>query len=64
MSTEMMTKTTAEYFKTLPVLKAWLFGSFAHGEETPRSDVDIPFVPDYSRKHFIFFCHNKYLTHE
>ena len=31
----------AEYFKTQPVLKAWLFGSFARGEETPDSDVDI-----------------------
>ena len=48
MSTETMTKTIAEYFKTQPVLKAWLFGSFARGEETPCSDVDILFVPDYS----------------
>jgi hypothetical protein len=24
----------AEYFKTQPVLKAWLFGSFARGEQT------------------------------
>ena len=31
----------AEYFKTQPVLKAWIFGSFARGEETPESDVDI-----------------------
>ena len=31
----------AEYFKTQPVLKAWLFGSFARGEETSSSDVDI-----------------------
>ncbi len=31
----------AEYFKTQPVVKAWLFGSFARGEETPESDVDI-----------------------
>lgn len=36
-----MQKTIAEYFKTQPVLKAWLFGSFARGEETPSSDVDI-----------------------
>ncbi len=41
MSTEAMTKIIADYFKTQPVLKAWLFGSFARGEETPRSDVDI-----------------------
>ena len=41
MSTQMMQQTIAEYFKTQPVLKAWLFGSFARGEETPLSDVDI-----------------------
>ncbi len=33
--------TISEYFKTQPVLRAWLFGSFARGEETPLSDVDI-----------------------
>ena len=41
MTTEAMTQTIAEYFKSQPVLKAWLFGSFARGEETPESDVDI-----------------------
>ena len=41
MTTQAMTQAIAEYFKTQPVLKAWLFGSFARGEETPSSDVDI-----------------------
>lgn len=41
MSTQTMTQTIAEYFKTQPVHRAWLFGSFARGEETPESDVDI-----------------------
>ena len=41
MSTQMMNKAIADYFKTQPVVKAWLFGSFARGEETPLSDVDI-----------------------
>ena len=41
MSTQAMTQVIAEYFKTQPVLKAWLFGSFARGEETPDSDIDI-----------------------
>ena len=36
-----MTQIIADYFKTQPVVKAWLFGSFARGEETPSSDVDI-----------------------
>ena len=41
MSTQAMTQAIAEYFKAQPVVKAWLFGSFARGEETPQSDVDI-----------------------
>lgn len=31
----------ADYFKTQPILKAWIFGSYARGEETPLSDVDV-----------------------
>ena len=57
MTTEAMTQKIAEYFKTQPVLKAWLFGSFARGEETKTSDVDILFVPDYSGKPFSLFTH-------
>ena len=49
MSTQMMHQQIAEYFKTQPVLKAWLFGSFARGEETPLSDVDILVVLDHSK---------------
>lgn len=30
-----------EYMKTKPILKAWLFGSYSRGEETPESDIDI-----------------------
>jgi len=41
MSTQAMNKAIADYFRTQPVVKAWLFGSFARGEETPVSDVDI-----------------------
>ncbi len=55
MSTEEIKAIIAEYFKTQPVLKAWLFGSFARGEETPNSDIDILFVPDYSGKPFTLF---------
>jgi len=57
MSTKTMNQVIANYFKTQPVLKAWLFGSFARGEETPRSDVDILFVPDRSDKPFTLFTH-------
>ena len=40
MTTEVMKQKIAEYFKTQPVLKAWLFGSYSRGEERPDSDVD------------------------
>lgn len=50
MSTEATTisRQIAEYFKTQPVLKAWLFGSFARGEEKPDSDVDLLVMFDHS----------------
>ena len=41
MSQQAMTQLIAEYFKTQPVLKAWLFGSYARGEEREDSDVDV-----------------------
>ena len=50
MRTQAMTKLIAEYFKTQPVLKAWLFGSYARGEEHEDSDVDILFEPDMSQR--------------
>ena len=56
MSTEAMTisRQIAEYFKTQPVVKAWLFGSFARGEQREDSDVDILILPDKSQ-HFSLF---------
>ncbi len=44
-----MVKIIADFFKTQPVLKAWLFGSFARGEERPDSDVDILVLLDHSQ---------------
>lgn len=41
MSTQIINQKIADYFKTQPIVRAWLFGSFARGEETPISDVDI-----------------------
>ena len=29
------------YFKDKPVLRAWIFGSYSRGEDTPESDIDI-----------------------
>lgn len=47
MSTQ-MTQTIADYFKTQPVSQVWLFGSYARGEETPDSDVDLLVKFDHS----------------
>lgn len=49
MTTQSMSDQISEYFKTQPVVKAWLFGSFARGEQRPWSDVDIlvEFDKDY-----------------
>lgn len=33
--------TIRRYFSTQPIEKAWLFGSYARGEQTAESDVDI-----------------------
>ena len=41
MDRRQIAQTAAEYFKTQPVEKAWLFGSFSRGEETAKSDIDI-----------------------
>ncbi len=49
MTTQEMTSLIAEYFKTQPVLKAWLFGSFSRGEAREDSDVDILIQVDHSQ---------------
>ena len=46
MNKETIMKLIADYFKTQPVLKAWLFGSYSRGEQSEDSDVDILIVPD------------------
>ena len=48
MSEQVLTNIIAEYFMTQPILRAWLFGSFARGEATPESDVDILVEFDHS----------------
>jgi len=39
-----------KYFETRPVLKAYLFGSFARNEADSESDIDILVDLDYSQK--------------
>ena len=46
MDKEQLQHIIATYFATQPVLKAWLFGSFARGEQRDDSDVDIMVVLD------------------
>ncbi len=46
---EKVVKQLSEYFKTQPVLKAWLFGSYSRNEQREDSDVDILILLDYSQ---------------
>ncbi len=39
-----------DYFKDKPVLKAYLFGSFARGDANAKSDYDILVELDYSKR--------------
>ncbi len=39
-----------DYFKDQPVLKAYLFGSFARGDANSKSDYDILVELDYSKR--------------
>ena len=48
MTTQVMQQRIADYFKTQPVLKAWLFGSYSRGEQTADSDVDLLVEFDHS----------------
>ena len=42
------------YFATLPITKAWLFGSYSRGEESADSEVDILVVFDKDAKISLF----------
>lgn len=43
-------ETINDYFRTCPVLKAYLFGSYVRGEADNQSDIDILVDLDYSQK--------------
>ena len=38
------------YFKTMPVLKAYLFGSYVRGKASEESDIDILVELDYDQR--------------
>jgi predicted nucleotidyltransferase len=42
------------YFATLPITKAWLFGSYSRGEESAESDVDMLVAFDKNAKISLF----------
>ena len=54
-----MLQTIRDYFATQPVQRAWLFGSYARGEEREDSDVDI--LVDFDQENasvgLLQFCH-------
>ena len=62
MNTETMIKIIADYFKTQPVLKAWLFGSYSRGEQRPDSDVDILVQYDRNQPIGLFKISKMHLT--
>ena len=39
--TQRYLKKLQDFFSKQPIEKAWIFGSFARGDESPESDVDI-----------------------
>ena len=47
------------YFKTRPVLKAYLFGSYVRGVADNKSDIDILVDLDYSQKIGLLFIQMK-----
>ena len=44
----------AEYFATKPVVRAYIFGSYARGENGPDSDIDILVTFDRAAKVSLF----------
>ena len=39
-----------DYFKTMPVLKAYIFGSYVRGQADKNSDIDILVDLDYNQR--------------
>lgn len=44
-----LVQTLRNYLATQPVTKAWVFGSFSRGEQTPQSDLDLMVALDPHR---------------
>lgn len=50
MLNEAQIESIRHYFQDKPVLKAWLFGSYARDESEAESDIDLLIRPDYSQR--------------
>lgn len=61
MSNTVMINKIRDYFSGQPVTKAWLFGSYSRGEETPESDVDILITLDENAHVGLFKLSGMYL---
>ena len=57
MDREQIIKVIHDYMSSQPIIKAWIFGSFARGEEQAKSDIDILFVPDFGNGTFTLLTH-------
>ncbi len=57
MTRQQMVQVIHDYMAGQPVIKAWIFGSFARGEEKAKSDIDILFVPDFEHGSFTLLTH-------
>lgn len=57
MNRQQMIQVIHDYMAGQPVVKAWIFGSFARGEEKEKSDIDILFVPDFEHGSFTLLTH-------
>lgn len=53
-----MIQTIKDFFATQPIEKAWLFGSYARGEEREDSDVDLLVIFD-PKEHVSLLTHIK-----
>lgn len=54
-----LTESLKQYFSTKPVLKAYIFGPVAKGEENENSDIDILVDLDYSKRIGLLFIQMK-----
>ena len=48
--TQRQIETIQQYFSSQPVLKAYVFGSYARGDADEKSDIDLLVQLDYSQK--------------